>query len=127
MIKFASLVARKFFYFWWLPQEAGVLYPPAWLTAYQVYALAIYGLAAVGAAAIVRGGNADARSLLLTIATIGMTLAIVHSLAYVEGRHRWGIEPLILLISARGAVAGFGQLRRATVGAASVASIASMK
>ncbi len=100
--EFAVLVARKFAYFWWLPQQAGVLYPAAWLQAYQLYAVVIYAFAALGAITILRGGTADERQLLLTVASVGLTLAIIHALAYVEGRHRWAIEPLVLLLTARG-------------------------
>jgi hypothetical protein len=100
--QFASLVARKFFYFWWLPAEAGLLYPVAWLSAYQVYAVIMYTFAAVGAIGILRYGTGRERELLRTIAVIGLSLAVVHALAYVEGRHRWGLEPLVLLVAARG-------------------------
>jgi hypothetical protein len=100
--QFASLVARKFFYFWWLPAEAGVLYPVAWLNAYQVYALVMYAFALVGVIGILRAGTADERELLSLIASIGLSLAVVHALTYVEGRHRWALEPLVLLVAARG-------------------------
>jgi hypothetical protein len=100
--KFAGLVVRKFLSFWWLPQTAGMLYPSSWLTAYQLYAAFIFAFAAVGAIGITRTGTPDERTLLTTILTLGLTLAVLHSLTYVEGRHRWGIEPLVLLITARG-------------------------
>lgn len=100
--QFAGLVVRKFVYFWWLPREAGVLYPSGWLMAYQVYALVIFSFAAVGAVGILRRGTADERDLLAVVLTVGLTLAVLHALAYVEGRHRWGVEPLVLLITARG-------------------------
>jgi hypothetical protein len=109
--QFASLVARKFVYFWWLPQAAGTLYPPMWLTAYQAYALVIFAFAGVGAVGIVRGGTPDERNLLTLVLGLGLMLALLHALAYVEGRHRWGIEPLILLITARGLFSAAGWLR----------------
>jgi hypothetical protein len=109
--QFAGLVARKFLYFWWLPQAAGTLYPPAWLTAYQAYALVIFSLAAVGAVGIARGGTPDERSLLTLVLALALMLALLHALAYVEGRHRWGIEPLVLLITARGLFSVAGWLR----------------
>ena len=113
--QFASLFARKFAYFWWVPQPAGVLYPASWLAAYQAYALLMYAFAAVGVIGIVRHGSPDARQLLATLAAVGLTLAAVHALAYVEGRHRWGLEPLLLLLlSARGifaSVAGVYRVR----------------
>jgi hypothetical protein len=104
--EFGSLVARKFVYFWWLPAQAGVTYPPGWLLGYQAYALVVLSLAAVGAVGILRSGTTDERALLMTLATISITLAALHALAYVEGRHRWGIEPLLLLLTARGLFSG---------------------
>lgn len=117
---FAGLVARKFVYFWWLSPQAGMLYPPGWLTAYETYAMVILAFALVGAVAILRGGSPEERNLLSMLAAMSLTLAIIHALAYVEGRHRWGIEPLLLLLTARGIFAvasslwnprGTGQLR----------------
>jgi hypothetical protein len=101
--QFASLVVRKFAYFWWLPQTVGLFYPAAWLTAYQAYAVLLLSFAAIGAIGILRSGTADERDLLKLVVVVGLSIAVVHALTYVEGRHRWGIEPLLLLISARGA------------------------
>jgi hypothetical protein len=101
-VDFVALVARKFVYFWWLSPQAGMLYPPSWLAAYEVYAAIILGLAIVGATGIVRNGSAEERNLLAVLAAISLALAGVHALAYVEGRHRWGVEPLLLLLTARG-------------------------
>ncbi|HEX8967666.1 MAG TPA: glycosyltransferase family 39 protein [Chloroflexota bacterium] len=112
--RFAGLVARKFVYFWWLPQQAGVLYPSIWLRAYEVYAVVVYALAVIGAAAILRGGRSDQRDFLATVVSIGLTLAVIHALAYVEGRHRWGLEPLILVLTAQGVFSLAGSLRGLT-------------
>jgi hypothetical protein len=101
-VDFIGLVTRKFVYFWWLSPQAGVLYPSTWLAAYEVYAAAVLSLALVGVLAIVRCGTAAERNLLGMLAAISLTLAVVHSMAYVEGRHRWGVEPLLLLLTARG-------------------------
>jgi len=99
---FVGLVVRKFFYFWWLPEQAGLLYPADWLARYQVYALVVDLFAALGAIGIVRNGTSEERDLLTVVATVAVALAAVHALAYVDGRHRWGIEPLLLLVAARG-------------------------
>jgi hypothetical protein len=118
--QFAGLVARKFVYFWWLSPQAGMLYPAAWLTAYETYATVILAFAAAGVVAILRGGSPGERNLLGMLAATSLTLAVIHALAYVEGRHRWGIEPLLLLLTARGIFSvasslwspgGTGQLR----------------
>ena len=111
---FAGLVAHKFLYFWWASPQTGLLYPPEWLTAYLVYAGVVLGLAAVGAVSIVRRGSADARDLLWTIGSMSLGIASLHALAYVEGRHRWGIEPLLLILTAQGAVTLAARLARVT-------------
>jgi Dolichyl-phosphate-mannose-protein mannosyltransferase len=101
--EFVALSARKFVYFWWLSPQAGLLYPSSWLAAYTLYAAVTSTFAAVGALAILRGrGNPKERSLLGTLAAISFVLAVIHALSYVEGRHRWGVEPLLLLLTARG-------------------------
>ena len=102
---FLSLVARKFVFFWWMPPQVGALYPASWVGPYQLYAIAVYASALVGAAVVLRRGGAAERELLTTVMAIALSLALLHALAYVEGRHRWGIEPLLLLFSARGVVA----------------------
>ena len=109
--QFASLFARKFAYFWWFPQPVGALYPANWLAAYKAYAVVMYAFAAIGVVGIVRNGSTDARQLLAMLTAVGLTLATVHALAYVEGRHRWGLEPLLLLLTARGMVASLSGLR----------------
>ena len=50
-------------------------------------------------------------ALLGILVAISLTLAMVHALSYVEGRHRWGVEPLLLLLTARGIFVMAGWLR----------------
>jgi len=108
---FFAVSARKFVYFWSLSPQAGLLYPASWLAVYSVYAAVVLAFAAVGAIAILRHGNPQERSLLGTLATISCVLAVIHAFSYVEGRHRWGIEPLLLLLTARGLFAAAHVLR----------------
>jgi hypothetical protein len=100
--EFVALSARKFVYFWSRSPQTGLLYPRSWLGAYGLYAAVILTFAAVGAIAIVGHGSPQERSLLGTLVAISLVLATIHALSYVEGRHRWGIEPLLLLLTARG-------------------------
>ena len=105
------MTARKFAYFWSASPQVGLLYPPLWLAAYQGYALVIFGFAIVGVVSVVVRGTASERNLVGLLATVSLTLAMVHALAYVEGRHRWGIEPLLLLLTARGVFVVANSLR----------------
>jgi hypothetical protein len=101
--QFLSLAARKFVYFWWFSPQSGLFYPGSWLAAYQVYDFVVLSLAAVGVFAILRIGPPESRRLVWLLLSISLTIAAVHSLSYVEGRHRWGVEPLLLLLTAQGA------------------------
>ncbi len=112
---FLGLTARKFAYFWWASPQMGLLYPPLWLMAYQGYAAVIFAFAIVGVVTILRRGSAAERQLLGALAAISLTLAVIHALAYVEGRHRWGVEPLLLLLTARGIFVVAGSLRNANL------------
>jgi hypothetical protein len=91
----------------------GIFYPASWLAAYSWYAAVIFSFAIVGTAVILRRGTPEERALLGMLAAISLTLAVIHALAYVEGRHRWGIEPLLLLLTARGIFATAAALRSA--------------
>jgi hypothetical protein len=99
---FLSLLGRKFYYFWWFSPQSGLLYPSSWLTAYQVYDALALGFAVLGTVWIVRRGSPDARRLLGLLLAISLTIAALHAMSYVEGRHRWGVEPLLLLLTAQG-------------------------
>lgn len=112
---FLALTARKFAYFWSASPQVGMLYPPMWLTAYQWYALIIFGFAIVGVITVLRIGSGAERNLVGLLAAISLALAGVHALAYVEGRHRWGIEPLLLLLTARGIFVVANWLRSAAL------------
>jgi hypothetical protein len=109
--EFIGLSARKFGYFWWMSPQAGILYPPSWLAAYGLYAAVVLPFALVGAITILRSGSPQERSLLGMLVAISFVLAVIHALSYVEGRHRWAIEPLLLLLSARGFFAAARVLR----------------
>lgn len=109
--EFASLFARKFLYFWWFSPQSGLFYPAQWLTAYQVYDAIVLSLAVAGSVAIVRTGSPEAKRLLWMLLWISLTITLIHALAYVEGRHRWGIEPLLLLLTAQGVFAVAPYLR----------------
>jgi hypothetical protein len=107
--QFAGLVAQKFVYFWCF--SPGLFYPAQWLTTYQVYDAIVLAFAVLGSVWIARVGSPEARRLLVLLITISLTISALHALAYVEGRHRWGVEPLLLLLTAQGLVAAATHLR----------------
>ncbi len=94
----------KFVTFWTFAPQTGVLYPKSYLHLYAAYyvlmvALAIWGLFWL---AQTRIAGFDTAAGLLLILALFASVSSIHALYYSELRHRWGIEPLLLVLSAAG-------------------------
>ena len=63
----------------------------AFVPSIRLHRRIVFAVLALGAIGIIRAGSRDERAVLCTVAAVGLGLAILHALAYVEGRHRWGI------------------------------------
>ena len=100
---FVGLTIRKFGYFWWFSPQMGLNYPRTWLRLYEIY-YAVALLAAFAGLWRIAAGDGDRRSAIL-VAVYLLALSSLQSLYYVEGRHRWGIEPLLLALSGGGLAA----------------------
>lgn len=101
--EFLTLLAKKLYYFWWFSPHSGLQYPSSWLISYKVYygVLLLFAIGGLMVSIGAPGGSsirAGASLFLLAVLSISMT----QSLFYVEGRHRWQIEPLLLVFSAFG-------------------------
>jgi 4-amino-4-deoxy-L-arabinose transferase-like glycosyltransferase len=101
---FLGITLRKLGYFWWYSPTAGLLYPRSWFWASHAVYVVTMALAGLGAWAAVRR-RAAARSSVWLIAMFVVTLSLFQSLYYVEGRHRWAVEPMILVLSGGGVAA----------------------
>lgn len=99
---FVRMTGLKLFHFWWFAPQTGVLYPPAWLRMYQLYYVSILILVVVGAQRLARSApTVMLRGLLLALFLLG--LSGLQSLYYVEGRHRWAVEPMLMAVAGGGA------------------------
>jgi 4-amino-4-deoxy-L-arabinose transferase-like glycosyltransferase len=98
---FVRLNLSKLFYFWWFSPQSGVLYPTAWLRLYMVYYVAALLLAALGVMRIVQRGP-PATHFGWLIGLFLLALSGLQSFYYVEGRHRWAVEALVLALSGGG-------------------------
>jgi hypothetical protein len=101
-VEFISLYFRKLGYFWWFTPHTGVLYPAKWLNAYYAYYLGVLPLAIVGLFAALRSRDEYARLCAQTFLLLALTMSASQALFYVDGRHRWELEPLLLLFVAGG-------------------------
>lgn len=111
--QFVRLTATKFFYFWWFAPQTGVRYPASWFWASAAYYVAALFCAGVGAFRILKTGSHAVRQAVL-LAALLLALSLLQSLYYVEGRHRWGVEPLLLVISGGGLAAVWQRFRHAS-------------
>ena len=104
----ARLTFVKFFHFWWFAPQTGVLYPALWRQVYMAYYVLALGLAAAGGWRLAHMGAPAIRLTLLVVAFL-LGLSALQSVYYVEARHRWAIEPMLLAISGGGVAALSGR------------------
>ena len=101
-IAFVARSSRKFFYFWTFAPQTGATYPVVYKKIYLLYYAAIIGLAAVG---LWRWrGARDLTPALVLIGGLFLVVSMTHAVFYFEMRHRWALEPLILIFSAAGLI-----------------------
>ena len=97
--QFFKLVARKWFYFWWHSPHQGFLYPKPWTRLYQIFyaLLLIFALAGIGI--LTRRGTGRVKPVLILILLLLGSVSGVYAFFYVEGRHRWVLEPLLICLA----------------------------
>ncbi len=98
---FIAGVIRKFLYLWTFAPQTGVLYPNQYFYLYLVYYFVMVALAVMGSFRFLRDGASGRVDIVLLFAVF-LAVSIVHSVFYVELRHRWAIEPMILVLSSVG-------------------------
>jgi 4-amino-4-deoxy-L-arabinose transferase-like glycosyltransferase len=101
---FVRLTVTKFFHFWWFAPQSGVLYPQRWLHLYMAYYLAVLFLAVAGVWTLAHMSPAPLEQTVVLVAFL-VVLSGLQSLYYVEGRHRWAVEPMLLVLSGGGVAA----------------------
>ena len=105
----ASLFATKMRTFWWRIDSDPRDYSPAAAAAYEVIYRAELVLALFGAFALSRSPResppaAHREAAVFSIALM-VAISVLQSLFYVQGRHRFMIEPLLLMFTACGILA----------------------
>ncbi len=100
----ARLYARKVYYFWWFSPQSGINYPSTYLNLYKVLYAGLLSLAVVGLIFALRSSRKEIRNASLIVIAMVITICLAQSLFYVEGRHRWLVEPLVLVFSCYGLV-----------------------
>jgi len=108
---FAMLFAKKLYYFWWFSPSAGILYPSVYMKVYKYIYGAFLALATLGFFTGLRKKvRVDGANLAILIIFL-VSISVFQSLFYVEGRHRWGIEPVLFVLTALGMFRIYGYMR----------------
>ncbi len=102
-----KLYAKKWVYFWTFSPQEGLWYPRSYSVAYTLFYSTLLALAAAGAWTTRRLLVSREGALCLCFI---LCISLTQSLFYVEGRHRWTVEPLILILSAAGLAEFFKKL-----------------
>lgn len=101
--KFIKLTLKKLYYFWWFSPDSGSEYKKEWLVIYRAfYSLAL--LFAISGFFGFRNLEPPIRYDIAIVLLLMLTISLAQSLFYVEIRHRWAIEPLMLIFTAKGLV-----------------------
>ncbi len=100
--KAALLFIKKFLMFWWFAPTSGYRYPPTYFSIYRI----LYGgallLGIVGLAWGFRQADQRTRQGILLLTSMALGFSLLQSVYYVEIRHRWAIEPLLLVFTGGG-------------------------
>ena len=108
----ASLYAKKVYYFWWFSPQSGIIYAKNYLAIYRVYYIVIVSFFIVGLVFALAFSNHDVRKSSLILICVPICICLGQSLFYVEGRHRWLIEPLMIIFFSYGVVESWRRLRQ---------------
>lgn len=103
------LYGRKLLSFFWFSPQTGLLYPAAYTRGYQWYYAGMAALALLGLWSLRR--HLARPPMILPILFVA-SIALYQSLYYVEGRHRWTVEPVLLLFAAQGSLTTLGWIHR---------------
>lgn len=103
-VAFLKLYLRKIYYFWWFSHQSGSIYPGIYLRIYKIAYSMMVVFYLAGLVLTFRNGGRNAKECTVFMLIMMMSVCLSQSLFYVEGRHRWLIEPLLLIYFSYGLV-----------------------
>lgn len=102
-IFFIKMVLKKFFYFCWFSPQAGLMYPGLWKIIYRAYYCILFFTFIFGlCSSLFKKRLGINRAAVASMFIFLFLTLLLHALYYVEIRHRWAIEPFMLIFSAFG-------------------------
>ena len=86
---------------WWFSPMSGLLYPRYYLVLYKIFYSAMLVLACLGINSLLKKRVSVRQEVYLLLFFLTF-LSLFQALYYVEGRHRWSVEPILMIFSAAG-------------------------
>jgi len=102
-LKFLQLSLKKVYYFWWFSPYTGKMYSSYLLNIYKVYYIFILSFFFVGVFFLLR--NRVEIIFIKMFILMCLTVSFMQSIFYVQAKHRWALEPLVLIFSTVGLLA----------------------
>jgi hypothetical protein len=90
---------RKFWSFLFWSDQMGAWYPAWFRVPYQAFYLVLLAFALLGGYRLAGAGHGPA---VILLAGFVLSVGIVQSVYFVEGRHRWGVESALIVLAACG-------------------------
>jgi len=107
---FIERTAKKFYYFWWFNPQVGMLYPKSWLYLYKLFYIFVLSGALVGIFIAFKERLFKYKGEAVLMIFILLSISLLQSLFYIETRHRWAVEPILLIFTAKGVYSFFSKI-----------------
>lgn len=96
---FIKITFNKFIYFWWFSPSAGRFYPYPWVVIYRIYYFFLLILFVLGCIIGIFKFNKNSKSATISLMVLLVLFSFLHSLFYIETRHRWAVEHFMIIFS----------------------------
>ncbi len=100
----AKLYLQKVYYFWWFSPQSGIIYPKRYLSAYKYLYIILISFALAGLVLALASPEREVVEASLILICVPITICLAQSMFYVEGRHRWLVEPILIIFSSYGVI-----------------------
>lgn len=110
-----KLYLRKIYYFWWFSPSSGIPYHHNYVITYRIFYAVVLVFCLAGVVLAMRTSRSRTRESCLILLGVALAICLGQSMFYVEGRHRWLIEPILLIFVSVGMVE-LGKLLRNWIG-----------
>ena len=98
----AKLYLKKVYYFWWFSPQSGIIYPKRYLAAYKYLYTILIGFSLVGIVFALTSPKREVVESSLILISVPISICLAQSVFYVEGRHRWLVEPIMIIFFSYG-------------------------